>query len=94
MAGDCGDGGDGKGEQCSEDGAKGVRHSAETDAGSGGVGSGTRPAEVETIAEKPALRGGDEGGAGGGLGVDLVEGGEEGGEKRGVETVLIVDFAG
>jgi len=78
VAGDSGDGGDGKGEKCGEDGAEGVGHSAEADAGSVGVGSGTRPAEVETIAEESALRGGDEGGGGGGLGVDLVEGGEEG----------------
>ena len=94
VSGDSGDGGDGKGEERGEDGAKGVRHSAEADAGSLGVGSGTRPAEVETIAEESALGGGDEGGGGGGLGVDLGEGGEEGGEECRIETVLFVAFAG
>lgn len=94
VAGDSGDGGDGKGEECGEDGAKGVGHSAEADAGSLGVGSCTRPVEVEPIAEESALGGGDEGGGVGGLGVDLGEGSEEGGEERGVETVLFVGFAG
>ncbi|BAT96612.1 hypothetical protein VIGAN_08357900 [Vigna angularis var. angularis] len=94
VTGDSGDGGDGKGEECGEDGAKGVRHSAEADAGSLRVGSCTRPAEVEPIAEESALGGGDEGGGGGCLGVDLGESGEEGGEECGVETVLFVAFTG